>query len=239
MIYDDGPEFWLQASMGKIWGSWPENSSFDDAVAYLLGPVMGLMLLLRGTVCLHASAIVIKSRAVLFLGDAGAGKSTTAAALAQRGHALLADDIVSILEREGEFMATPAVPHVSLWPESPAMIRGTAADSKSASSPLKQRLSPSNFQCDPTRIRAIFVFGERVSSRDAPRVEKMNAREQLLALVANSYGVSLLDPARRGRDFRLFGEMVQKVPILRLIPHGDPLLLDRLCAVIEEKSKTD
>ena len=41
---------------------------------------MGFVMLLRGIVCLHASAIAIDDEAIALLGPAGSGKSTTAAA---------------------------------------------------------------------------------------------------------------------------------------------------------------
>lgn len=47
----------------------------------------------RGLVPLHANACQIGDGAVMFCGDKAAGKSTTTAALAQAGHALLSDDI--------------------------------------------------------------------------------------------------------------------------------------------------
>ena len=49
-----------------------------------LGPVFAFVLRLRGAVTFHASAVRIGD-AVAFLGPQGAGKSTTAAALALRG----------------------------------------------------------------------------------------------------------------------------------------------------------
>jgi hypothetical protein len=62
----------------------------------LLGPVTGMLLYLRGYFVLHASAIAIRGRGAIFVGDRTAGKSTTAAALVAAGHRLLADDVVAI-----------------------------------------------------------------------------------------------------------------------------------------------
>lgn len=62
----------------------------------LLGPVMAMLLYLRGYFVLHASAVAIDGRGAVFLGDRTAGKSTTAAALVAAGHRLLADDVVAI-----------------------------------------------------------------------------------------------------------------------------------------------
>lgn len=72
----------------------------------LLGPVMGLLLHLRGLLVLHASAIEIGGRGVVFVGNKRAGKSTTAGALVAAGHRLLSDDVV-VLD-----MSDPAAPSI-------------------------------------------------------------------------------------------------------------------------------
>jgi hypothetical protein len=81
----------------------------------LLGPVMALLLHLRGMLVLHASAINVAGRSVIFLGARGAGKSTTAAALVAAGHQLLVDDVVAIdLSISGDPRIVPGFPTVKL-----------------------------------------------------------------------------------------------------------------------------
>jgi hypothetical protein len=83
---------------------------------HLMGMVMALWLELRGTACLHGSAVEIAGRAAIFLADKGAGKTTTAAYLAARGHPLLTDDLVALEVRDGVVHARPGYPEVRLWP---------------------------------------------------------------------------------------------------------------------------
>ncbi|WP_336000312.1 HPr kinase/phosphorylase [Halorientalis halophila] len=65
---------------------------------YLLGRVIGMVLVLRGSLCLHASAVAVDGRAVLFAGPSGAGKSTTAlaVALSRDGGSFVTDDVAPI-----------------------------------------------------------------------------------------------------------------------------------------------
>ena len=125
LSYTSGMQFWLDRRGTEIWASWPETSSLNDAATYLLGPVLGILLRLRGIVCLHASAIAVGGTAVAFVGPAGAGKSTTAAIFAQRGCAVLSDDIVALAEEPDTFRVLPAYPHVCLWPDSVGMLYGS------------------------------------------------------------------------------------------------------------------
>ena len=235
IIYSDGVEFWLDPVAGRIWATWPETLTLEHVTPYLLGPVLGIFLSLRGVASFHASAIVLHERAVLFLGDPGAGKSTTAAAMSKRGHALLADDIVGIIERDGKFLAIPAYPYVSLWPQSAEMICGLDVKLPNLFPGFeKQRFTPSSFQESPVPLGAVFVLGERSSGDNLPRIEELPLREQLLALVANSYATRILSEKARAEEFQLFGRMVGAIPIRRLLAHSDPTRLSSFCDFIEQ-----
>src|SRR5512146_482892 len=81
-----------------------------EHIAHLLvDHVVPRIVALRGDLMLHASGAVGPSgRAYLFLGQAGAGKSTIATQLALRRWALLDDDGVRVVARDGRtFRAFP------------------------------------------------------------------------------------------------------------------------------------
>ena len=62
----------------------------------LEGRVMAFLLRQRGCLPLHASGIAIGGQGVLFVGESGGGKSTTAAAFYSRGHHVLTDDVGAV-----------------------------------------------------------------------------------------------------------------------------------------------
>ncbi len=82
---------------------------------FLLGSAMGILLHQRGVVPLHANAIVMDGGAIAFLGPSGAGKSTLAAAFLDAGHAILADDVCALAQRDGTHVVLPGVPRLKLW----------------------------------------------------------------------------------------------------------------------------
>ncbi len=82
---------------------------------YILSEALGLILHQRGLMLIHASAIQIHDRVVIFVGVPGAGKSTTAAAFAQRGHLVLSDDMVAIDFSGTQPMVLPAFPQIKIW----------------------------------------------------------------------------------------------------------------------------
>jgi hypothetical protein len=62
----------------------------------IVGPIMALLLHVRGYLVLHASAVSFGDGSAVFLGDREAGKSTIAAGLVAAGHRMLADDVVAV-----------------------------------------------------------------------------------------------------------------------------------------------
>lgn len=97
----------------------------DDALLAfpLLGPVMALLLHRRGLLVLHASAIALSGQGAIFMGDKGAGKSTTASALIRAGHELLTDDVVAIdLSEPDQPMIVPGFPQIKLAADAAAAI---------------------------------------------------------------------------------------------------------------------
>jgi hypothetical protein len=81
----------------------------------LLDTVLLCVALLRGREGLHAAALRIGPHAVAIVGGPGAGKSTLLAALLDRGHELLADDITMLARRaDGAPLALPGPPVMTL-----------------------------------------------------------------------------------------------------------------------------
>lgn len=239
--YIDGTKFWLDRTGRAVWAIWPDTSSREDTATYLLGPVLGLLLRLRGVTCLHASAVAMGEAAVTFVGAEGAGKSTTAAALARRGHAVISDDIVALSERDGAFLVFPAYPYLCLWPDSVNILYGPGRvlPSFSPNYDKRQLLLAENrlrFQEKPVPLGGIYLLGERSGEDSAPFVENLTPRESLLALVADSYATKLIDANMRAKEFQLLGRLVGVVPVLRLRPHQDANRIGRMCELIERNA---
>ncbi|MGH9771610.1 MAG: hypothetical protein ACRD4Q_07920, partial [Candidatus Acidiferrales bacterium] len=191
LAYSVGVEFWLDHAGSRLWMVWPDAGSQEEAVSYLLGPVLGILLRYRGVTCLHASAVAVDGHAVAFVGARGAGKSTTAAALAQRGYAVLSDDIVALEERKGPFYVKPAYPHLCLWPESAELICGSAEALPRLIPNWDKRRLPlgSNgtlFEKRALPLSRIYILGERTIDT-VSHIEAVPMQTALMSLVANTY----------------------------------------------------
>ncbi len=234
--YHDGTRFWIDLNGASIWTEWGENSSFDDAVSYLLGPVFGFVLRMRGVICLHASAVAVDGRAIAFVGVPGAGKSTTAAAMVKRGHALLADDIVALTESADGFLAVPAYPMLGLWPEAVEALYGTANAAPASSENDEKRrvsLSSGQFASQALPLGAIFILEERRAEPVLPRIEKIAPQQALISLVANTYANLPLEREMRALEFAFLGRLLASVPVRRVHASEDVSRINALCELIE------
>lgn len=238
MMFDDGTQFWLDKSLTNIWASWPGHLPLENAISYLLGPVLGVVLRRRGVICLHASAVSIADRAVAFVGPPGAGKSTAAAACSRRGHAVLSDDIVALSERNESFHVVAAHPQLRLWPESVEVLYG-AADALPRFNPRWEKLHLSSgdlgtrFEDRCLALGAVYILSERLSD-PAPYVQPMRSQEALLSLLVDSYATRTLDREMRAKEFEVLGRLAAKVPVRRLFPHHEIGRIDDLCQVVEK-----
>jgi hypothetical protein len=238
--YADGAEFVVDRDGGQVWADEAAMTP-GDLASYLLGPILGFVLRLRGVACLHASAVAIDGQAVAFLGLPGAGKSTTAAALARQGHPVLSDDVAALAEEGGAFLVQPGYPRLRLWPESVRALSTAASPLPPLTLPeegkrlhLDLTRSGYQFQRDPLPLAAVYLLDERRDDPLAPRVEVVATRDGLMALVGNTYASSLLDKGLRAREFALLSRLIARVPLRRISAHCDPARLSKLCDVIRD-----
>jgi hypothetical protein len=78
----------------------------------LLAQALPLAAALQGFELLHASAVAVGGGAAGFTGPSGAGKTTMASRLVQRGARLVSDDVVALERRPGELLAHPGPPMI-------------------------------------------------------------------------------------------------------------------------------
>lgn len=234
--YGYGFSFAIESSGKSIWAAWLDSVSFEDVSAYLIGQAFGFALHLRGHVCLHASAVAIAGKAVLFLGDPGAGKSSTAAALAEYGCPMLADDISAVKRGEsGKLAVVPSLPRVCLWPDSAEFLYGAGSLKKfrrvhhgEEKYLVEIGESSGKFQAEPAPLEAIYLLAPRVDEPAAPRIEPLCDADKLMGLLANSFETLVLDRDLRREEFVMLGDIARCARVQKLVPSKDPQKLAML-----------
>ena len=206
----------------------------EDLTAYLYGPVLGYLLRASGQVALHASCVRIGDGAVLIAGAAGAGKSTTAAALATRGCTVLSDDLTALTRDDDAAIAWPAFDHLRLWPASAPLVLGGASSLERITPTWDKRrflLDGAAFADAPCPVRAIVVLRER---RNDGRVvaRTLTPAYGVIELATLTYANYLLDASMRADELMQLGALVRAVPVVGLTPPAGRAGLGPLCDAI-------
>jgi hypothetical protein len=231
--YCDGTRVIVDERGARVWaqGGVPD---VEDTATYLLGPVLGFVLRLRGVNCLHASAVAIDDRACAFVGPSGSGKSSMAAAFARGGYAVMSDDVTPVTEESGGFLAQPAYPRLRLWPESVERLFGDR-ESLPAIVPgwdkrhLDLGEAPFRFQREPLPLAAIYLLDD---SPGPASIAPVPTREAVMSIVADTYATYLLDRDRRAKEFDFIMRLVEAVPVRRLRRGDDLAAAARTCEIV-------
>ena len=221
--YADGTHAWIAAGGRDVWCTWPPTSSLDDVCTYLYGPILALVLRLRGSLALHASAVEFGGRAVGFVGPHGAGKSTLAAALGARGRRVITDDLLHLRRAGDGWIAEPFASMIKLWPEGARLAFDEPTDLPRIAEGWDKRALALGHAipaaCGARSLGALACFEEPSSHS---RIEPLPPPSALLRLSANSAAAHLLDRDLRAAEFRALSALVRDVPCAALTPPADP-----------------
>jgi hypothetical protein len=162
-----------------------EAASPDALVHPLLTAPISILARWRGDLTFHAGAFLAGGRAWAVMGGRESGKSTTLAALAERGHSLLGDDLL-VLD-EGEVRAGPAC--VDLRPDVARRVPGARYVGE-VGGRHRHRLAA---RPGPARATLGGVFLMEWSEQRALEVERLSPTAALEALCAQEY-IGLMGP---------------------------------------------
>lgn len=216
--YADRTRAWIAASGTDVWCTWSETASLDDTCTYLCGPILSLVLRLRGALAFHASAVQIGGGAVAFVGGHGAGKSTLAAALGAAGAAIVTDDVLHV--RAGRrWLAEPFPSMVKLWPEGARMALGPDVELPAIAEGWDKRALHLGGAIPAAEAAVPLIAFACFTPRDVDAsIAPLSPGTALVRLAANSAAGHLLDAAARAAEFRVLSSLVQSIPCFMVTP---------------------
>jgi hypothetical protein len=159
-----------------------------DIPTFILGTAFGILMHQREQIVLHASAVRVNGKAILFCGPSGAGKSTLAAALSRRGYRLITDDFCAVTVTDaGTPVVHPDGRQLKLWAQ--AIEKLDLAESRGER--VRSRLE--KFYVDPgeAHLEAL-PLGAVYALREArpplvPGIERPNVADAAVLLQRNAY----------------------------------------------------
>ena len=193
----------------------------SEVAALLVGCVLGTAMRLRGLVCLHSSVVAIDGEAIALIGNKGAGKSTTAAMLAQQGYSVLADDIAVINQVEDRFYVQPGYPRLRLWSSALDLLQEPTAGLERVFRPMDKHFVAIGgeghwrFERMALPLKQVIVLGERCEG--LTRQEKLPVVESLRQLLMYRYPQWLqLESSYQQKDIALLGQLAVNVVTTRV-----------------------
>ena len=175
---------------GSVWVDRAPDAQSADVSTFLLGSVFGALCHQNGLLPLHASSVRSRVGVTAFLGDSGAGKSTMAACLHDRGYGIVSDDIC-VLEAEPGTEVMRVIPlagWLKLWRASLNHL-GEAPDEKNRvySEDDKYRLYLETHAGDRLALKNLVFLTKAVEAGGAPRLEPLTTAETLAGMMQLTY----------------------------------------------------
>jgi preprotein translocase subunit Sss1 len=206
-------QFWIQKNQITV----QPSSDADEEVlsSCILGTAFSVLLQQRGLLVLHASAVIMKEKAIAFIGFSGAGKSTTASAFMRSGYPAITDDVLAIRFNAEHPEVIPSYPIIKLLPDAVEALGHHAEDL-----PLLHASSHKRIQTfDYEQLQVAYPLHRiyLLSKGDRHEIETLSSTETLIALVNQSRAVkNLVDSESKKLHFQQCAELVKTKRVFRL-----------------------
>lgn len=196
--------------------------------------LLGLTLYQRDHLVLHASAVSVDGEAAVFIGERGAGKSTTAAAFGAAGHAVLEDDVVAIRFDNGVPTVVPGVPQLRLKSDATTALDLEATATPSEESWYEKRLLRTEDVPGPAPLRGCYLL----SDGEECMLRPISGREQILNLLAQTHARGLLtDTDYSSTHFNQCSQLTDAVAVQRLHRPREHECLSTVVELVDDDMK--
>lgn len=236
ITYWGGIAFVVFDSGAQIRMNYPASSEFEDVAAILAGPVLGFAMRLLGVFCLHASVVAIAGHALALVAPSGGGKSTTAAALASRGHAVISDDVLALRIERNRVVVRPGFPRLRLCNDSMEALQEYGACLATTPHGEKHiaQLPQQGYLCTLESLPLVAIYTMN-SIAEEESIRPFPGAVALMLLLGNTYPDLFyrLHKSHRADEMRRAKHVLQHVAVRGI---NYPRRLDRLaelCAVLE------
>lgn len=185
----------------------PETSK-EILELYLRGTVLAILLYQKGVFCMHASSVLSKNKVILFAGNSGSGKSTTAYILHKAGYPCLNDDVTPIYCTQSAIETRSLTSEIKI---DKVLLSDDSTPYRAVPSQEHKVFFPIAAKKDPISIHCMYVFrwGEHFAITEITGSEKLNILLQ--HVFRNEYLQSF--PDLQQKFFNEFVQFIGNIPI--------------------------
>jgi DNA polymerase III delta prime subunit len=213
-----------------------------DLLHHLVNMVLPMAASMENRMIFHGSAVAIASKAYIFIGESGVGKSTLAASLSREHGKLICDDCFSITRTDGKWLVYPSYQSLRLWPDSVVGAMnlspnaGTAVNShhKKRDIPAREFLQ-TNSTGEAIELGKIYYLP---SSGDflfeSTSIDALNPTKAFSVLLGGQFRIAKRSPEATKNEFNMISDMLRTVSVLELKHPRFFDQLDSVCKLISE-----
>ena len=207
------------------------NATHTQQSLALSGVVMAAVLYQRKNFVAHGSAIAIQDKAVLFLGDSGAGKSSLALAFHQHQCPVITDDLASIHLHDHLPFIHPALPQIRTTEETAQHLNLDWANLSPIPGLAKRYLNfEADFETEALPVAQIYIL----KNADEITIQDLTGQQKMMELMHHSEVMHLFSQ-NQSQHFLSCASLASKVPIQTLQRPKDWAHLDTVITTIQEQ----
>lgn len=212
-----------------------ENSDPQLVKVYILGSVLGMILLQRNIVAIHGGSIVIDDKGCIFTGDKGAGKSTLTTALRQRGYKFVSDDVAAIKMNKVN-MINPGFGYQKLCEDTMEKLGYDTSKYEPFRSDMNIKyIVPAldSFVKEEVPFKAVFEL--TVGEVDSVKIEEITGIEKIQNFMKNIFRIEMLHYSGgiSTEYFKKCVEIAKEIKYYKIIRPKDKFTVDEQIAIIE------
>ena len=226
VLVEDGRRITLQRDPKAMQG---------DVVMFLLGTTFAVILQQRGRIVVHASAVAVGDKAMLFCGPSGAGKSTMAALLSRRGYPLLNDDVCNLSRTsDGAYTVFPDGRMLKLWSQSLQHLNVQPHEAQRIRTDAEKfYMAPESVDLTPRVVGGVYCLAQ-LDGAVAPSLEKLSVAEAMVELTLNAYRPGLVKAMKmQTQYFQASAGITAKSGVYRLSRVKDFSCADEVLDLLE------
>lgn len=208
--------------------------SDNEVRLFLLGPVMGALILQRGLLPVHGSAVKMGEQAVIFSGTPGVGKSTLATGFLNKGYSVISDDI-SVININGETVPYiyPGFPQMKLWADMLDKFGKDRFFKRTLREGLQKYGIPvrDQYYGRPLPIGHIYILSTH--NKDTIHSTPLHGMNKFHALKNNTYRWRFLEGLGKKKEhFSLTTQLAEQIGVSRITRPRQSFKLDELMEMI-------